>query len=204
MDVLSLATGVAIGVAAGGSGAYFLFHKPKPSKVEQLKLDEERSVNEEEIKKARKELKTLRLEKELLAGALTRVYEAEVEGKITKEERELLASKYKEQLKSVEAKLSDLELVVEVGELESLRRELVGLLEKKIAQIESRLNEARIKLGRVRAEKPEAPVIEKREERKVEKRRPDVGEADVDEKVKALREEVLEALARLEQMDIEG
>lgn len=206
MEIVSLALGVAVGAAAGGSGTYLLARRLKPSKIEKpnVEVARSRSVDETEVKRARKELKTLLLEKELLAGALTRVYEAEAEGKITKEEREVLASKYKEQLKSVEGKLGDLELVIEVGELENLRTELVGLLQKKIAQIEERLHEAKVKLGRIRAEpRPEAPPIEKREE-KVEKRRPEAGEVEVDERVRALREEVLEALARLEQMDIEG
>jgi len=42
------------------------------------------------------------------------------------------------------------------------------------------------------------------EEKKAEKPKPVKKEPTVDEKVKDIRNEVLEALARLEQMDVEG
>ena len=110
-------------------------------------------------------------------------------------------------MKNVEGKLGDVELLIEVSELENLRTELVGLFERKIEQIESRLGEARIRLDQIRGDEIPAvkvPIIEKVEDKKVEKRKPKTAEAQVDEKVKAIRNEVLEALARLEQMDIEG
>ena len=168
----------------------------------------ERTIPRDELEKGRSDYKTLRLEKELLAGALTRVYEAEAKGKISKSERDVLSAKYRENIKAIDAKVADAELLVEVGELESLRNELVTLLETKISQIDRRLDEAKTRMEQIRGpppiiieeEKPQQQVGEKR----AEKPKPAKKEPTVDEKVKDIRNEVLEALARLEQMDVEG
>jgi len=164
-------------------------------------------IHDFELEKARRDLKTLVLEKELLSSAITRVYEAESAGKISKDERERLSSKYREQLRTVETQLGDTGLVIEVGELENLRRELVKLFERKLDQIESRLKEAKPRLENVKTfsveaasiKEPKTETTEKKTERKA--RAP---ESEADEKVKAIRKEVLDALARLEQMDLEG
>ncbi len=165
-----------------------------------------RTVEERELDKKRRELKSLLVEKEMLTGAITRVFEAEAEGRITRDEREHLSSRYREQLSGVEEKLGNAELYIEVGELERLREELVNLFQKKIEQIERRLEETR---NRVQGIKPSAgptPLLkeEKAVEKKEEKKKVKPETAEVDERVKALRDEVLEALARLEQMDVEG
>lgn len=168
----------------------------------------ERTIHREELDKGRSDYKTLRLEKELFAGALTRVYEAEAKGKISKAEREILSAKYRDQIKAIDAKIADTELLVEVGELESLRNELVNLLETKISQINRRLDEAKTRLEQIRG--PPTIIIEDKpsqeqvEEKKGEKPKPVKKEPAVDEKVRDIRNEVLEALARLEQMDVEG
>lgn len=210
MDLLSLALGLAIGVVAGGLAILGVrrIRKPREEKLSAPKPDSKvKSVADKEMENARKDLKTLLLEKELLAGALTRVYEAEVNGKITKDEREQIAIKYRDQLKAVEERLGDIELMIEVGELENLRTELLGLFERKMGQIENRLNDAKIKLDQIRGVKmtsEEAPIVEKVEEKKPERRKPKSVEAEVDKRVAAIRNEVLEALARLEQMDMEA
>ena len=206
---------VVLGLAVGGVGAslisYLILKRSSGSTsvvkdVTAPKIPiEAKLIPQPELEKSRREMKTLRLEKELLASAITRVFEAEADSKITKEEREQLVAKYKQQLKSIEQKLGDVEVFIEVGELEGLRDELVNLLESKIGQIENRLQDARVRLEQLRG--PLVPLekareIEKPIERKVEKPRPKE-ESEADRKVRELRDEVLEALARLEQIDIE-
>lgn len=160
-----------------------------------------------ELEKARKELKPLLLEKELLSGALTRVYEAEVEGKISREEREQLSVKYREQLKGVNEKLGDIDALIEVGELENLRETLVSLFEDKMGQLETRLTHAKVRLEQVRGPLQAPPLVEevaKVPEKKPERAKPRPEETEADQRVKALRDEVLTALERLEQIDMEG
>jgi hypothetical protein len=72
-------------------------------------------------------------------------------------------------------------------------------------QIDSRLQDARIKLDKMKTSLEYSKTLEDVEKKpRAKKSRVKTEETEVDEKVKALREEVLEALARLEQMDIEG
>jgi hypothetical protein len=212
MEILDLLIGLGFGFVIG----FFIFYtlskfskketKEKaetPSIKPSLPVTQEKLIQMPELEKARKELNTLLLEKELLSSALTRVYEAEVQNKITKEEREQLSNKYREQLKAVEEKLSNVELLIEVGELENLKTELISLFERKMGQIESRLNKAKARLEEIRAPVLKTPSQTKLEQ-KEEKPKIKAEEAKVDDKVKALREEVLQALDRLEQIDIEG
>src|ERR1039457_4450667 len=100
-------------------------------------------VTADDLEKSRREMRTLLLERDLLSGALTKVYEAENDGKITREEREMIAKRYSSQIRDMESKLSDKELIVEVGELEGLRDELVTLFREKIQNIETRLDQAK-------------------------------------------------------------
>jgi len=212
MELFDVAIGLGIGLIIG----LFIFYissksfKKQPEEKAEMPITkpptpttQEKLIQMPELEKARKELNALLLEKELLSSALTRVYEAEVQNKITKEEREQLSNKYREQLKAVEEKLSNAELLIEVGELENLRDELMGLFERKIGQIESRLDKARAKLEEIRVPISKPPMTAKIE-RKEEKSKMRAEEARVEDKVKALREEVLQALDRLEQIDIEG
>ncbi|MGQ9468837.1 MAG: hypothetical protein ACUVTD_03300 [Nitrososphaerales archaeon] len=211
MELFDVLIGLGIGFIIGSFIFYILskFSKKQlkekaemPSIKPHLPTTQEKLIQMPELEKARKELNALLLEKELLSSALTRVYEAEVQNKITKEEMEQLSNKYREQLKAVEEKLSNAELLIEVGELESLRNELIGLFERKIGQIESRLNRAKAKLKEIKGiPKPPTPA---KLEPKEEKPRIKAEEAKVEDRVKALREEVLQALDRLEEIDIEG
>ena len=216
MDLTSLLIGLVIGTAvlAVGLIVYLYFssrdrHKPNGAQMFSSGIVSSRhvkSVSNVDLENARRELRTHILEKELAANALTRLYEAEVDGRITRTQRDQLSIKYRQQLKSLEDKLGNFELLIEVGGLESLRTELTSLFERKMGQLDGRLDHAKVRLEQVR--KPLTPVItrdiphnktEEKIEKPVEKE-----ETEVDDQVKALKEEVLDALSRLEQLDIEG
>jgi hypothetical protein len=211
MEAFTITVGIIIGAVIGAFILYIIIGRSKDYSVERTKernsdiFESKRIVTGNEIERARKDLNAILLEKDLIGSALTRVYEAEVDGRINRQEREELSERYKNRLKEVEENLGDIEITIEVGELERLREELVNLFERKLQQIDSRLQDARIKLDKIKPhikliEKPE--IVEKKPKQKKAKYRTE--ESEVDVKVKALREEVLEALARLEQMDIEG
>lgn len=165
-----------------------------------------RSVASPQLEVAKKEVKTLLLEKELLSTALTRVYEAEADGNITKDERATLSGKYRDQLRKVEERLGDVELHIEVGELERLRDDLINLFKQKMTNIETRLDGAKVGLNRLRSQSPAEDILVPMptEEKKVEKRKPKPVDSQADKRVKEIREEVLTALTRLEEMDVEG
>lgn len=211
VDYPSILLGLAVGAAGASIVSYRILKQAPAAKGAMKEVSapkipiEAKLIPKGELDKSRREMKTLLLEKELLAGAITRLFEAEADNKITKTEREQLVVKYREQLKSIEQKLGNVETYIEVGELEGLRDELVNLFESKIGNIENRLQDSRVRLEQLRgplvpiesALEPEKPV-----ERKVEKPKPKE-ESESDRKVRELRDEVLEALARLEQIDIE-
>jgi hypothetical protein len=218
LDPTTLAVGIAGGAAAGAAISYFVFSsRGGRTKVQVIQRDEtgqlrRKTVPVEELESSKREMRTLMLERDLLSAALTKVYEAETDGQITREERETIARRYSSQIRDFEAKLRDKELVVEVGELERLRDELVSLFREKIQNIESRLDQAKERLQPVRQEMRPEPARTARPpstlaptedlERVVERRAPPRKEDTEGEKrVKELRDEVMDALAELEQID---
>ncbi|MDG6925218.1 MAG: hypothetical protein JRN09_01565 [Nitrososphaerota archaeon] len=227
VDPTTLALGVGTGAAVGIAVSYFVFSgRSGRTRVQVVQRDSsgqlrKKSVTVEELEASKREMRTLILERDLLSAALTKVYEAESEGQITREEREMIARRYSSQIREFEAKLRDKELVVEVGELEGLRDELVSLFREKIQNIESRLDQAKERMRPMREEaRPEPPRparatasvatvvaasatappddLERAVERKSPARR---DESDGEKRVKALRDEVMDALAKLEEID---
>jgi hypothetical protein len=219
VDLVSALVAGVVGVGAGVGLSYFVFYS-RPRKKAEVKMATREptghlavsSVSTADLDKSRREMRTMMVERDLLSSAMMKLYEAETEGRITRDEREAIARKYSEQIKSMQDKLKDVELVVEVGELEKLREELLTLFQEKIENIEARLGQAKERLGAVAPEvispKKEgaAPVLRVDRgtelERVVDKRtRPEM--SDSDRRVKEIRDEVMEALTKLEQIDIE-
>jgi hypothetical protein len=231
LDPTTLLIGVAAGGAAGLGISYASFYpRGKNRKVQVMQRDEsgqlrKKMVTADDLEKSRREMRTLLLERDLLSAALTKVYEAENEGKITREEREMIAKRYSSQIRDMESKLSDKELIVEVGELEGLRDELLTLFREKIQNIESRLDQAKERLpsaSQQQARGMEAPTTAGARsksatsvvatvsaqssqsedlERAVERKAPRRDDTEGERRVKAIRDEVMEALERLEQID---
>ncbi|MGA2664308.1 MAG: hypothetical protein ABSF83_05130 [Nitrososphaerales archaeon] len=214
-----MAAGIAGGGGAGAAITYFVFYnKGGKAKVQVVQRDEtgqmrRKTITVDELESSKRDMRTIMLERDLLSAALNKVYEAETDGQITREEREIIARKYSSQIRDFEAKLRDKELVVEVGELEKLRDELVSLFREKIQNIESRLDQAKERMQPVKAEparpEPTRPVratstvaptedLERVVERKVPPKRDDT---EGEKRVRALRDEVMDALAELEQID---
>jgi len=230
LDPTTLLIGVAAGGAAGLGISYAVFYpRGKNRRVQVMQRDEggqlrKKTVTADELERSRREMRTLLLERDLLSAALTKVYEAENEGKITREEREMIAKRYSSQIRDMESKLSDKELIVEVGELEGLRDELMTLFKEKIGNIETRLDQAKERLPSVAqqakgAEPPMAAGARSKSaasvvatvsaqssqsedlERAVERKAPKRDDTEGERRVKAIRDEVMEALERLEQID---
>ena len=213
VDLLTVAVAGVVGVGLGGLTAYFVFYtRPKqvaaaPRHVEPGPLRSETTVTSAELERSRRDMRTIMVERDLLSSAMMKLYEAESEGRITREERETISKRYSDQIKDLQSKLKDVELVVEVGELEGLRGELVSLFESKIRNIETRLDAAKQMLGPAAPQPPkkDAPSKTEREtdlEKVVERRaKPEMSESE--KRVKVIRDEVMDALTKLEQIDIE-
>lgn len=213
VDVLTAVVAGAVGLGLGGLVSYFVFYsRARPEKVVVARADPgsrpvESTVTSADLERSRREMRTVMVERDLLSSAMMKLYEAETEGRITRDERELISKRYSDQIRDLQSKLKDVELVVEVGELEGLRNELISLFEGKIQNIEARLEVARQRLG------PSAPVPAKKEapprvdrgtelEKVVEKKaKSEMTEAE--RRRKEIMDDVMGELARLEQMDME-
>lgn len=171
-----------------------------------------RSVSTEEASKAKNELRILNLEREITSYALTRLYEAEAEGKIGEDERKRLLESYKRKMDDLERQINNYQLLSGLYELEATQEELVKTFYGKFSEINKRVEELRVKLGIVSKEegmKPSKLPEEKKEEAKVapskirhEEVKPKRTSAE--ERIEQIREEVLKVLERLEQIETEA
>jgi len=214
VDVVTVLVAGVLGAAIGGGVSYFVFYsKPKPEKVTAIARGpmgalRQSIVSSTELERSRREMRTTMVERDLLSSALMKLYEAESEGRITREEREMIAKRYSDQIKGMQTRLKDVELVVEVGELEKLREELVTMFQEKVQTLEARLDQAKERLKVV------APQTVKEEARALPAERPTDLEKVVEKKAKPemtetermrreLLDEVAQTMTRLEQIDLD-
>ncbi len=213
VDVLTALVAGVVGLGLGGLAAHYVFDSrvrtervavPRP---EPGARNMDSIVTSADLERSRREMRTVMVERDLLSSAMMKLYEAESEGRITREEREMISKRYSDQIKDLQSKLKDVELVVEVGELEGLRGELVTLFESKIQNIEARLDAAKQRLGvtaQPAVKKEAAPKVEKGTDlERVVERRAKSEMSESEKRVKEIRDEVMDALTRLEQIDIE-
>jgi len=213
VDLLTAVVAGAVGLGLGGLVSYLVFNsRPKPEKVVIATSDAngrtiQSTVTSADLERSRREMRTIMVERDLLSAAMMKLYEAETEGRITREEREMISKRYSDQIRDLQSKLKDVELVVEVGELEGLRNELVALFQGKIQNIEARLDIARQRLGPAAPQpvkKEVTPKVEREVElEKVVEKRAKSEMTESEKRRKEIMDDVMGELARLEQLDIE-
>jgi hypothetical protein len=158
-------------------------------------------------KSARAEVLSLLFEKNLTAEAITRVYEAYQNGRIDRLERDRLLVKYKEQLDSLNQRVSYLQPIADFSELKELRENLVSFLEGRISALDKKLSE----LSKSRPYEDAADINAKRildESLKVQSVQSTVPTAQnmfqPDEtSIEQLQKEIIQALQHLEQIEID-
>jgi molybdenum-dependent DNA-binding transcriptional regulator ModE len=99
------------------------------------------------FKAAKSELQALQFEKSLISQAVTRVYEAFQEGKIDKNEFERLLLKYKHQLASYDEKIRRLGPLVDFAEISEIRENTISILNERIGSMDQKLAEVCKKSG---------------------------------------------------------
>ena len=213
VDTLWVVVAGAVGLGLGGLVSYLVFNsRPKPEKVVIATSDAsgrtvQSTVTSGDLERSRREMRTIMVERDLLSSAMMKLYEAETEGRITREEREMISKRYSDQIKDLQSKLKDVELVVEVGELEGLRNELITLFQGKIQNIEARLDIARQTLGPAAPQpvkKEAAPKVERGAElEKVVEKKAKSEMTESEKRRKEIMDDVMGELAKLEQLDIE-
>jgi hypothetical protein len=151
---------------------------------------------------ARAELLSLLFEKNLASEAITRVYEASLEGKIDRLERDRLLLKYKQQLDSLNQRIAHLQPVADYADITELRNNLVSLLENKISALDRKLLDMKpgitpdvvdVRVQEIIAEASHVQAAP------VEQKPFKTEEKSIDQ----LQKEIVQALQRLEQVEID-
>ena len=168
------------------------------------------SVTVEETRKAQNELRTMDLEREILSYAIRHLYEAQAEGKITEEERDHLASGYKERMMKIKAAISRSESIIALHELESMQDDLIKLfndrfdeLNRKIGELRTHVDIEPIKEAPTTPKEEELLKSAKRQKRKPHERPPPT-KTEAERRIEKIREEIEKVLERLGQIEVEA
>ena len=204
----------------------FLFGRKKPSReekppgtVEPFPIPDimKKTVTETDVTKAREKLRVSSLERDIIGDALTKIYEAEAKGLITEAERNQLAPRYKVDLKRVDGEIDTHKRTVDLHELESAKEDLLKSFHEKLMEIDLRINQIRPSITQLPTQEVKVPVptsppakaeaqtpTSAHPSNNKEKLPRDKPKNKAEERLEAIREEVLKAMERLEQIETEG
>ena len=175
-----------------------------------------KSVTEADIVKARNKLRVANLERDIIGDALTKIYEAEAKGTINDSEKNQMIQPYKNDLKRVDSEIDTYKKTVDLYELEAAKEDLFKKFQETFLEIQSRIEKIKPSLGQLSQveikaveqtlpSKPE-PITQQIEETAPPKEKPprEKPRNKAEEKIETIREEVLKAMERLEQIETEG
>jgi len=178
---------------------------------EEWPLKTERTVPSEEAERAQEQLRTLDIEREALSEAIRRFYEAQAEGKITEEERERLAHRYKERMIRIRDTISRNQSVMTLHELETMQEDLVKMFSDRFDEVNRKIGELRAHLEvKPPAEVPVPPketppvIAPSLKERKIVRKRPPPRKTEAEKRIEEIRAEVEKVLERLGQIEVEA
>jgi hypothetical protein len=173
----------------------------------------ERSISREDATHAREELRTLDLEREILSGAIRRLYEAHAEGKITEEERERIAQSYKSRIMTVKEAISKDESLVALHELEAMQEDLIKLFSERFDELNTKVDELRSTVEVKPMKEIAIPIAKKpptltektvrKEKRRARKPAKPSPRTEAEKRIEKIRAEVEKVLEKLGQMEIE-
>jgi hypothetical protein len=176
-------------------------------------LEPEPTTTIEAFNKAREALKVLRLERQILGSAVTTIYESHSKGDISEAERDRMLEKYKVDLKRLETEIDENQRVVDLHDLEIRRDEIVEEFKSKIAEIDARLKD--LKSGSSPPQDPSRQPNKSQHnsesasgsnhqdgDQSSSKETQEI--SDSEKRIVQIREEILKAMDRLEQIEAEG
>ena len=175
-----------------------------------------KTVTESDIQKARNKLRVANLERDIIGDALTKIYEAEAKGTINEPEKNQMIQPYKNDLKRVDAAIDTYKKTVDLYELETAKEDLFKRFQETFLDIQARIEKIRPSLNlpnppEAKPTEPKPPAAKTEpadsttEEPPPPKERPrEKARNKAEEKIETIREEVLKAMERLEQIETEG
>lgn len=182
----------------------------RPEVTERWPSKTEYTVTAEETQRAQKELKMLNLEREILSYAIRRLYEAQVEGKISEEERDLLAQGYKDRMLKIKDLMSRDESVVALHELEAMQGDLVKLFDERFDELNKKIEDVRLHLGVELVEEAPIPMpsltpsLPEKKTKRERKRPSRPSKTEAEKRIEEIRAEVEKVLERLGQIEVEA
>ena len=186
---------------------------PQP-KTEQFPIPESlrKTVNTTDLSRARDRLRLASLERDIIGDALTKIYEAEAKGQINEGEKNQLLQRYKSDLKRVDGEIDTHKKTVDLFELESAKEDLLKSFHEKMLEIDLKISQIKPtvtlaqepKATTTQPAKPETPPPEQANPPVKEKQARERPKNKAEERLDSIREEVLKAMERLEQIESEG
>ena len=186
----------------------------------------EKKIASTDIEKAKSQIRTLTLKQEINSMVLRRLFEAEDEGEVSREERVRLGKSYEDEMKQIADDLKRSEMLVSLAELESIREEIVKKFEDSLSQTQGRIDQIikELKIEEppkaVEEEKPKLPTTAKKRrvvpktkeegeeepeepaETEGEEKQP-AGKGDVESRLEQLKKEVMKELDELDKLELE-
>ena len=203
-----------------------LFGRKKTDPVEDTNKDEpinrepfpvpdilKKTITSTDVSRSRDRLRLASLERDIIGDALTKIYEAETRGQINDSEKNQLLQRYKTDLKRVDGEIDTHKRTVDLYELESAKEDLLKSFQEKMLEIDLKISQIRptvIETSEAIPPKaseppktetsPTPPTANPPKERPPKERPKNKAE----ERLETIREEVLKAMERLEQIETEG
>jgi hypothetical protein len=114
-----------------------------------------------QVEEARSKIRTLTLQQEILSMVLKRLFEAEDNSEITRDERERLGKSYESEMKGIAEELNKAELIVSLNELEEIRTSIIQQFQETLADTQTKIDLI-IRELHIEQPKPEEPTAEEK------------------------------------------
>jgi len=203
--------------------------EPEPLKVSvdqsrRVQVPElQRLAKRDQVSEARVKIRTLALQQEIITLVMKRLFEAEDNGEISREERERLGKGYEAEMNQVTEELNRAELIVSLSELEEIRSDLVRQFQETLTDTQQKID---MIIGELHIEPPEPEAEEKPalrparrprtrprpqpeeeeagEEEEEEEEEAPRGRDTVEDRLNKLKEDVLKELEELDRLELEA
>ncbi len=171
-----------------------------------------KTITSTDVSRSRDRLRLASLERDIIGDALTKIYEAETRGQINDNEKNQLLQRYKTDLKRVDGEIDTHKRTVDLYELESAKEDLLKSFQEKMLEIDLKISQIRPTVTatiETAAKPPDSPKTEASPTpppTNPPKERPakEKPKNKAEERLETIREEVLKAMERLEQIETEG
>ena len=186
----------------------------EPIKSEPFPIPEilRKTITSTDVSRSRDRLRLASLERDIIGDALTKIYEAETRGQINDSEKNQLLQRYKTDLKRVDGEIDTHKKTVDLYELESAKEDLLKSFHEKMLEIDLKISQIKPTVTTTLEPAPKPPETPKTEtnpnppaanppKERSPKEKP---KNKAEERLETIREEVLKAMERLEQIETEG